>query len=145
MKLYKSPKKKPEAVDLKRLVKAFQVVSMALVSALKDTPVTSEDELETVTQNVQDTLEMATAVLSRVLSLSEGSEMARLDDIELGVKLDREQQQVLYLVDIATTMLDRLYNLRHISQKEYLSLSRYWRSIPVQHHLLVERWAKARA
>lgn len=143
MKLYKSPKRKPEAVDLKRLVKAFQVVSAALVSTLKKTPVTSEDELETVTQNVQDTLETVTAVLSRVLSLTE-SEVARLDDVELGVRFERLQSDVLYLVETATPMLERLYNLRHITEKEYSSLTRYWRSIPAQHQLLVERWERAR-
>lgn len=144
MKLHKTPKKKPEAVDLKRLLKAFQVVGNALVSTLKKTPVTSEDELESVTQSVQDTLETVTAVLSRVLSLTE-SEVSRLDDIELGVKFERQQSEVLYLVETATPMLERLYNLRHITEHEYSSLTRYWRSIPAQHQLLLERWEKARS
>jgi hypothetical protein len=143
MKLYKPPKKKPEAVDLKRLLHAFQVVGNGLIKALKENHVVSDDELETVTSNVEDTIETVTEVLSRVLSLTESTDLHRLDDIDLGVKWEREQPDVLYTVDIATVLLERLRNLQHITPKEHEVLGRYWRSIPVQHQKLLERWDRA--
>jgi hypothetical protein len=145
MKRYKPPKgNTPLALDLKRLVNAFQLVSNALLKELKRNPVVSEDELESVTGNVEDTLETVSHVLSRVLSLTESTDLHRLDDVELAVKLEREQTDILYLVDIATVCLERLHNLQHITAKEYQVLGRYWRSLPVQHQLLVERWERAR-
>lgn len=145
MKRYKAPKKKsPEALDLKKLVRAFQLVSTALVAALKNSPVTSDDEIESVANDVQSVLEVSTGVLSRVLSLTESTDLHRLDDVELAVKLERQQPDILYLVDIATVCLERLHNLQHITAKEYQVLGRYWRSLPVQHQLLVERWERAR-
>jgi hypothetical protein len=145
VKRYKPPKgNTPLASDLKRLVHAFQLVSNALLKELKQNPVVSEDELESVTGNVEDTLETVSHVLSRVLSLTESTDLHRLDDVELAVKLEREQTDILYLVDIATVCLERLHNLQHITAKEYSVLGRYWRSIPLQHQLLVERWNTAR-
>ena len=145
MKRYKPPKgNTPLASDLKRLVYAFQLVSNALLKELKQNPVVSEDELESVTGNVEDTLETVSHVLSRVLSLTESTDLHRLDDVELAVKLEREQTDILYLVDIATVCLERLHNLQHITAKEHQVLGRYWRSLPVQHQLLVERWNTAR-
>jgi hypothetical protein len=82
-------------------------------------------------------------VLSRVLSLTESTDLHRLDDVELAVKLEREQTSILYLVDIVTVCLERLHNLQHITAKEYSVLGRYWRSIPLQHQLLVERWDRS--
>jgi hypothetical protein len=145
MKRYKPQKgNTPLASDLKRLVHAFQLVSNALLKELKRNPVVSEDELESVTGNVEDTLETVSHVLSRVLSLTESTDLHRLDDVELAVKLEREQTDILYLVDIATVCLERLHNLQHITAKEHQVLGRYWRSLPVQHQLLVERWNTAR-
>jgi len=145
MKRYKAPKKKsPEALDLKKLVQAFQLVSTALVAALKNSPVTSDDEIESVANDVQSVLEVSTGVLSRVLSLTESTDLHRLDDVELAVKLERQQPDILYLVDIATVCLERLHNLQHITAKEHQVLGRYWRSIPVQAQMLVERWERAR-
>jgi hypothetical protein len=145
VKRYKPPKgNTPLASDLKRLVYAFQLVSNALLKELKQNPVVSEDELESVTGNVEDTLETVSHVLSRVLSLTESTDLHRLDDVELAVKLEREQTDILYLVDIATVCLERLHNLQHITAKEHQVLGRYWRSLPVQHQLLVERWNTAR-
>lgn len=146
MKLYKPPKpQKPQAKDLKRLVRAFELVTNTLNDVLRTNTVISKDELDSVVSNSSDTLEVLRGVLSRtVLSLSESSELSRLDDVQLGVKFDRQQNEVLYLTDVATALLDRLFNLRHISEKQYHSLDRYWRSIPAQHQLLLDRWEKAR-
>jgi hypothetical protein len=144
MKVYRPPKKKtPEVADLKRVVHAFQVVSTALVTLLRANPVVSEDELETVTGNVEDTLETVKDVLSRVLSLSESTELHRMSEIDLSVKFSRQQEDVLYLVDMATVMLERLRNLQHISGKQHAVLERYWRSVPVQHAYLDELWSTA--
>ena len=142
VKLYKPPKKKPEAVDLKRLVHGFQLVSTALVSALKANHVVSDDELESVINNVQDTLETVSHVLSRVLSLTESTDLHRMDKVELSVKFNRQQNDILYMVDIASVMLDRLYNLQYIGEKDHETLTRYWRSIPREHQRLLERWER---
>jgi hypothetical protein len=144
MKLPRPPKKQsPEGVDLKRLVRAYQVVSMGLVAHLKMNSVVSDDELETVTRNVQDTLETVSHVLSRVLSLTETADLHRMKDVDLSVKLERQQDEVFYLVDLATVMLERLRNMVHITGAEHSSLDRYWRSLPVQHQRLVDRWQRA--
>ena len=144
--LHKKPKTSDKARELKKLVLAFQLISTALEQTLRTNTIISEEELETVVSNSADTLEVLQNVLGRTLqSLNESSDLHRLTDIELGVKFDREQSEVLYVVDVASVMLERLYNLRHITPKEYQSLSRYWRSIPAQHQLLLERWEKARA
>jgi hypothetical protein len=144
MKLHRPPKKQsPEGVELKRLFRAFQVVSMGLVAHLKRNSVVSDDELETVTRNAGETLETVKEVLSRVLSLTE-SDAGQLGDVELGVRFERQQSEILYLVETVVPMLEKLYNLRHITEHEYWSLTRYWRSIPAQHQLLVDRWERAR-
>lgn len=143
MQLHKKPiTRTSHTQQLQKLVKGFQLLTMALQRELQMNPVVSDDERESIRSNCEDMIETLTEVLSRtVQSLDEGSsEFARMNDIELGVKLERQQPEVLYLVDVSTSMLERLYNLRHITPKEYQSLGRYWRSIPVQHQLLVKRW-----
>lgn len=146
MKLHKPEKKKsPQAVSLKRLVQGFRLVTTAIVSTLRTNKVVSEDELKSVVDGVQDVIETVNKVLTRTLSLSEVTEFGRMGDVELGVKLERQQPDILYLVDTATTILERLYNLRHITDREHSVLSKYFRSLPVEHQRLVDRWEKARS
>jgi hypothetical protein len=108
-------------------------------------PVVSDDERESIRSNCEDMLETLTEVLSRtVQSLDEGSsEFARMNDIELGTKFERQQDEVNFLTDVATSMLEKLYNYQHITEREYKVLGRYFRSWPVQHQLLVKRWDMA--
>ena len=146
MKLYnKPPKKNTKTMELKKVVHAFQLLTTAMETTLRTNGVISEKELETIVSNSSETLDVLKEVLARTeQTLNETSDLHRESDISLGVKLERQQTDVLYMVDVATTMLERLYNLRHITTKEHASLVRYWRSIPVQHQLLSKRWERAR-
>jgi len=141
--LFEPAKAKPTAAQIKKLLRAHQLVSAALVSALKENNVVSADELESVANNAQDTTDTVTDVLSRVLSLTE-SDLRRMDDIELGVSFQRQQNEILYVVDSAVAMLDRLRNLQHIGDSDYRILLKFWRAVPVEHQRLLDRWEKAR-
>lgn len=147
MQLHKKPiTRTPHTQQLQKLVKGFQLLTMSLQRELQMNPVVSDDERESIRSNCEDMIETLTEVLSRtVQSLDESStEFAKMDDIELGTKLERQQSELIYFVDIATSCLERLYNYEHISPREYKVLGRYFRSIPKQHSLLMRRWERAR-
>jgi ElaB/YqjD/DUF883 family membrane-anchored ribosome-binding protein len=147
MQLHKKPTTRtPHTQQLQKLVRGFQLLTMSLQRELQTNPVVSDDERESIRSNCEDMIETLTEVLSRtVQSLDEGSsEFARMNDIELGTKFDRQQPEILFLVDCATSMLERLFNLQHITPREYKVLGRYFRSLPVQHQLLSKRWERAR-
>ena len=128
------------------MVHAFQLLTTAIETTLRTNGVISEKELETIVSNSSETLDVLKEVLARTeQTLNETSDLHRESDISLGVKFERQQTDVLYLTDVSVVMLERLYNLRHITEKQYSSLVRYWRSIPAQHMLLVKRWEKARS
>lgn len=146
MQLHKKPiTRTPSTQRLQRLVKVFQLITTSLERELHTNAVISDDERESILTNCEETIETLTAVLSRVLSLDEGStEFAKMDDIELGTKFERQQQDIDYIVDAATCILEKLYNYEHITPREHKVLGRYFRSWPKQHQLLVNRWNRAR-
>lgn len=147
MQLHKTPPTRtPHAQRLQKLVRGFQLLTMSLQGELQRNPVVSDDERESIRSNCEDMLQTLTEVLSRtVQTLDESStEFAKMDDIELGVKFDRQQSEVIYFVDIATSLLERLYYYEHITPREYRVLGRYFRSLPKQTALLYQRWERAR-
>jgi len=147
MQLHKKPIiRTSHTKQLQKLVKGFQLLTMALQRELQMNPVVSDDERESIRSNCEDMIETLTEVLSRtVQSLDESStEFAKMDDIELGTKFERQQQDIDYIVDAATCILEKLYNYEHITPREHKVLGRYFRSWPKQHQLLVNRWNRAR-
>jgi hypothetical protein len=150
MKLHNPPKKNTQTYTLQKSVKAFQLVTSALEQTLRTNKVISEDELDTILSNTEEILEVLDAVTRRtanasVLSgvLSENTELYLMKDTELTAKWDGQQNDLMYISSLATTMLERCFNLRHIKESDFRSLSRYWRSLPVQHAKLLNRWKTA--
>lgn len=125
--------------------KAFRALLARVERDLATNPVVSEAERKAVSVAGRKILEVLSEVLGRSSPsrIQENSELYDLPDIELGVKLEGRQAEVLYLVGLTTTVLEKLVSLKHLTEKEYEVLKRYWRSLPVQHQLLLRRWNKA--
>jgi NTP pyrophosphatase (non-canonical NTP hydrolase) len=146
MKLHNPPKKNTQTYTLQKSVKAFQLVASALEQTLRTNKVISEDEFDTILSNTEEILEVLDAVTRRTANasvLSENTELYLMKDTELTAKWDGQQNDLMYISSLATTMLERLFNLRHIKESDYQSLTRYWRSLPVQQQKLAERWKRA--
>jgi NTP pyrophosphatase (non-canonical NTP hydrolase) len=148
MKLHNPPKKNTQTYTLQKSVKAFQLVTSALEQTLRTNKVISQDELDTILSNTEEILEVLDAVTRRtanasVLSgvLSENTDLMK--DTELTAKWSGQQNDLMYISSLASTMLYRLFTLRHIKESDYQSLKRYWQSLSVQHQKLLTRWERA--
>lgn len=125
--------------------KAFRALLARVERDLATNPVVSDAERKAVSVAGRKILEVLSEVLGRSSRsrIQENSELYDLPDIELGVKLEGRQPELLYLVGLATTVLEKLVSLKHLTETEYEVLKRYWRSLPIQHQLLSKRWNKA--
>jgi len=132
-------------MSLQRLIRGYQLITTALEAELRGNTIISDDERDDITSSTKATLEVLNDVLSRTLqtTLTETTDLHRLKDTELLGKFGGCQQDLFYCVDIATTMLERLVTFGHITEKEYRSLTRYWRSILRQHAILQAKYERA--
>ena len=148
MKLKKSiPDKTPVQTALYDALRKFLGASKELMTVLQQNPVISFDELKEAGRKLVDVKHIITGVLQRtvkVRSIAENSEFYALDDIELAVKLERQEQEVSLITVIAITALDRLRQNQHISEREFSVLNKFWMQLPVEHQRLLERWEVAR-
>jgi hypothetical protein len=81
---------------------------------------------------------------AKVKPIVENSELFQMDDVQLATKLESQEQDISHLVSLASTMLDKLRQKQHITDKEHETLMRYWLSLPEQHQRLIDRWETAR-
>jgi len=148
MKLKKSiPEKTPVQTALYDALRKFLGASKELMTVLQANPVISSDELKEAGRKLLDVKHIIAGVLNRtgkVRPIVENSELYAQSDTQLTVKLESQEQDISYLVGIATTMLDKLRQKQHITEKEYDTLMRYWLSLPEQHQRLIDRWETAR-
>jgi hypothetical protein len=148
MKLKKPiPEKQPVQTALYDALRNFLGASRQLMTVLQQNPVISSDELKEAGRKLVDVKHIIAGVLNRtgkVRPIVENSELYALDDIELAVKLERQEQDISHLVSLASTMLDKLRQKQHITDKEHDTLIRYWMSLPEQHQRLIDRWETAR-
>jgi len=138
------PQQPPLSRQLYVAVREFRKVVSRLLQVVLANPVASEEEKEDVKKLMRDaftTFEKIQKRTERVLR--ENSELYKTDDVEIGVKWKSEGTDISYMVEIATTMLSRMHQLRHIGEDEYLTLRRFWLQVPVEHERLVGMWEKA--
>lgn len=144
MKMKPQPvKQAPQRVVLASAIRELVEVTARVLAVLQTNAVASDDEKK----EVEESLESATAVMREVLSrsamLTEDVSLWKLSDIEMGTKWERQGQDIEYIVELATVALGRLRNKGHITQREYLTLYRFWLQVVVQHEALYDRWTKA--
>jgi hypothetical protein len=148
MKLHKPTlEKEPAQKLLYDALRKFLGSSRELILILKQNPVISSDELKESGRKLVDVKHIITGVLNRTVKVKpivENSELYSASDVELATKLESQEQEVSYLVSIASCMLDKLRQKQHITEKEHDTLIRYWMSIPEQHQRLIDRWETAR-
>jgi BioD-like phosphotransacetylase family protein len=148
MKLKKPiPEKQPVQTALYDALRKFLGASKELMTVLQQNPVISSDELKEAGRKLVDVKHIIAGVLNRTVKLKpivENSELYSASDIELATKLESQEQEVSYLVSIASTMLDKLRQKQHITDKEHDTLMRYWMSLSEQHQRLIDRWETAR-
>ena len=148
MKLKKpTPEKEPFQKVLYDALRKFLGTSRELMTVLQQNPVISSDELKEAGRKLVDVKHIIAGVLQRtgkVRPIVENSELYALGDIELATKLESQEQEVSHLVAIATTLLDRLRQNQHITDREFAVLNKFWMQLPVEHQRLLERWEVAR-
>jgi hypothetical protein len=139
--------KTPVQTALYDALRKFLFASRELMTVLQQNPVISSDELKEAGRKLVDVKHIIVGVLNRtgkVRPIVENSELYSASDIELATKLESQEQEVSYLVSIASCMLDKLRQKQHITDKEHDILMRYWLSLPEQHQRLIDRWETAR-
>ena len=139
--------KTPVQTALYDALRKFLFASRELMTVLQQNPVISSDELKEAGRKLVDVKHIIVGVLNRtgkVRPIVENSELYSASDIELATKLESQEQEVSYLVSIASCMLDKLRQKQHITDKEHDTLMRYWLSLPEQHQRLIDRWETAR-
>jgi hypothetical protein len=117
------------------------------MTVLQQNPVISSDELKEAGRKLVDVKHIIAGVLNRTVKLKpivENSELFQMDDVQLATKLESQEQDISYVVALASTMLDKLRQKQHITDKEHETLMRYWLSLPEQHQRLIDRWEIAR-
>jgi hypothetical protein len=133
----------PERVVLASVLRELVALTARVVAVLQTNGVASDDEKEEVLK----ALETATAVMREVHQrsalLSEDVSLWKLSNVETGVKWQREGQELEYIVELATTMLGKLRNKEHITDREYFTLYRFWVQVVKQHEELYSRWETA--
>ena len=142
-----TPEKQPVQTALYDALRNFLGASRELMTVLQQNPVISSDELKDAGRKLVDVKHIIAGVLNRtgkVRPIVENSELYALSDSKLVVKLEGQEQDISYLVGIASTMLDKLLQKQHITQNEHKILMRYWLSLPEQHQRLIDRWEIAR-
>ena len=138
------PQQPPLSRQLYIAVSGFRKAATRLRQVVLANPVASEEEKEDVKKLMKDAFTTFEKIQKRTEKvLRENSELYKMDDIEIGVKWDSQGQDIPYMVEIATTMLSRMHQLRHIGEDEYLTLRRFWLQVPVEHQRLVGMWDKA--
>jgi hypothetical protein len=148
MKLKKpSPEKQPVQTALYDALRNFLGASRQLMTVLQQNPVKSDSEMKEAGKKLVDVKHIIIGVLNRTVAvkpISENSELFQMDDVQLATKLESQEQDISYLVSLASTMLDKLRQKQHITDKEHDTLMRYWLSLPEQHQRLIDRWETAR-
>jgi hypothetical protein len=148
MKLHEPiPEKEPAQKLLYDALRKFLGSSRELILILKQNPVISSDELKESGRKLVDVKHIIIGVLNRtgkVKPIVENSELFQMDDVQLATKLESQEQDISHLVALASTMLDKLRQKQHITDKEHDTLMRYWLSLPEQHQRLIDRWETAR-
>ena len=148
MKLKKpTPDKEPVQTVLYDALRKFLSASRELMLVLKQNPVISSDELKESGRKLVDVKHIIVGVLNRtgkVRPIVENSELYAMDDIQLAVKLGSQENDISHLVALATTVLDRLLQTQHITEREFAVLNKFWMQLPVEHQRLLERWEVAR-
>jgi hypothetical protein len=148
MKLHKPiPEKEPAQKLLYDALRKFLGSSRELILILKQNPVISSDELKESGRKLVDVKHIITGVLNRtgkVRPIVENSELYSASDVELATKLESQEQEVSYLVAIATTVLARMAQTQHITEREFEVLNKYWLQLPIELRRLSERFEVAR-
>ena len=148
MKLHKpTPEKEPAQKLLYDALRKFLGASRELMLVLQHNPVISSDELKEAGRKLVDVKHIIAGVLNRtgkVRPIVENSELFQMDDVQLATKFESQEQDISYLVALASTLLDKLQQKQHITDKEHDTLTRYWLSLPEQHQRLIDRWETAR-
>ena len=142
-----TPEKTPVQTALYDALRKFLLASRELMTVVQQNPVISSDELKEAGRKLVDVKHIIAGVLNRtgkVRPIVENSELFQMDDVQLATKLESQEQDISYLVSLASCMLDKLRQKQHITEKEHDTLMRYWLSLPEQHQRLIDRWETAR-
>jgi hypothetical protein len=144
MKLYSAPR---QPSSLQQCLKLLDKLTLVVRRSLASNPVASDEERKAIDKALRDASETLTGVARRTTashsSLTENTDLYRMKDTELAAKWEGQQNEVVYISALATTMLERLHYTLHLEEEHYEALNRYWRSVSVQHLALLERWERA--
>lgn len=147
MKLHRKPITRTNTNEqLQRLVKGFELITSAIEQALRVNTVISDDERDTIVSGCEEVTTTLREVLSRTLQqspLTETTQLSRMKDSELLAKFEGCQTELYYVVDLATTLLERMLTFGYMKDKEYRSLQMFWRAVLRQHQILGTKFKKA--
>jgi hypothetical protein len=84
------------------------------------------------------------AILTRAALVNEDRTMWMEDEIKLGLQFGATREELSYAAEIASVMLAKLRQSRHLTTRQHSVLARFWDEILRQHDDLTSRWDAAR-
>lgn len=125
-------------------VKLFRYTATHIARMVSDSPIASPEEKKDIGRALRDVLDALTDLERRTAKVlvRENSEMYKMDDVHIGTRWKAQDQDLQYVVALASTMLEKLFMKRYISEDQYLSLRAYWLQAIVEHDRLQKLWDK---
>jgi hypothetical protein len=132
-------------VQIREAVGLFRKVATRIARIVQQSRIASADEKKEIATGLRDVLEALEELERRTTKVlvRENSELYKLSEISLGVKWDRQSQDLEYMVALGTTMLEKLYMKKYLTDDEYLSLRAFWMQTIPEHDRLAKLWSKA--
>ncbi len=138
------PRTKPSVEVLRKAIILLQKTTAVLVSAVSRTAVASDDERKAIDDGLNEVMETMKAILTRAALVNEDRTMWMEDEIKLGLQFGATREELSYAAEIASVMLAKLRQSRHLTTRQHSVLARFWDEILRQHDDLTSRWDAAR-